>query len=89
MADSAVPRFATGMKFRFDTVRERWVVLGPERLFLPDETAVEVLKLVDGQRSLDDIADALAARFDAPRETIAVDVAAMLRDLAEKGAIRL
>ncbi|MBV9777174.1 MAG: pyrroloquinoline quinone biosynthesis peptide chaperone PqqD [Acetobacteraceae bacterium] len=89
MTDSAVPRFATGMKFRFDTVRERWVVLGPERLFLPDETAVEVLKLVDGQRSLDDIADALAARFDAPRETIAVDVAAMLRDLAEKGAIRL
>jgi len=89
MTDSAVPRFATGMKFRFDTVRERWVVLGPERLFLPDETAVEILKLVDGQRSLDDIADALAARFDAPRETIAVDVAAMLRDLAEKGAIRL
>ena len=89
MTDSAVPRFATGMKFRFDTVRERWVVLGPERLFLPDEHAVEILKLVDGQRSLDDIADALAARFDAPRETIAVDVAAMLRDLAEKGAIRL
>ncbi|MBV8612671.1 MAG: pyrroloquinoline quinone biosynthesis peptide chaperone PqqD [Acetobacteraceae bacterium] len=89
MTDSAVPRFAAGMKFRFDTVRERWVVLGPERLFLPDEHAVEILKLVDGQRSLDDIADALAARFDAPRETIAADVAAMLRDLAEKGAIRL
>lgn len=89
MTASAVPRFAAGMKFRFDTVRERWVVLGPERLFLPDEHAVEILKLVDGQRSLDDIADALAVRFDAPRETIATDVTAMLRDLAEKGAIRL
>ncbi len=89
MTESAVPRFAAGMKFRFDTVRERWVVLGPERLFLPDEHAVEILKLVDGQRSLDDIADALAVRFDAPRETIATDVTAMLRDLAEKGAIRL
>jgi len=60
MSDSLVPRFAAGMKFRFDTVRERWVVLGPERLFLPDEHAVEILKLVDGQRSLGDIADALA-----------------------------
>ena len=89
MSDPVIPRFATGMKFRFDTVRDRWVVLGPERLFLPDETAVEILKLVDGQRSLDDIADTLAERFAAPREVIAADVTAMLRDLAEKGAIRL
>ena len=28
------------------------MVLGPERLFVPDEQAVEVLKLVDGTRSL-------------------------------------
>jgi pyrroloquinoline quinone biosynthesis protein D len=89
MTGAIVPRFSAGTKFRFDAVRERWVVLGPERLFLPDEHAVEVLKLVDGQRSLDDIADALAARFAAPREVIAADVATMLRDLAEKGAVRL
>jgi pyrroloquinoline quinone biosynthesis protein D len=89
MSEALVPRFAAGTKFRFDAVREHWVVLGPERLFLPDETAVEILKLVDGQRSLDDIAGVLAARFAAPREIIAADVAAMLRDLADKGAIRL
>ncbi len=89
MTDPVVPRFAAGTKFRFDAVRERWVVLGPERLFLPDEHAVEILKLVDGQRSLDEIADVLAARFAAPREVIAADVAVMLRELAEKGAVRL
>jgi pyrroloquinoline quinone biosynthesis protein D len=89
MTETLVPRFAPGTKFRFDAVRDRWVILGPERLFLPDEHAIEILKLVDGQRSLDDIADALAARFAAPREVIAADVAAMLRDLADKGAIRL
>lgn len=90
VAETAVPKFAAGVKFRFDGVRNAWVVLAPERLFMPDEQAVEILKLVDGERNLGAIIDNLAARFaDAPRELIAGDVAAMLRDLADKGAIRL
>ena len=88
-ADSTIPKFAAGTKFRLDTVRNAWVVLAPERLFLPDEQAVEILKLVDGERTFGAIVDDLAARFNAPRELIATDVGAMLRDLAEKGAIRL
>lgn len=87
--DSTVPKFAAGTKLRFDQVRNAWVVLAPERLFLPDEQAVEILKLVDGVRSLGQIVDDLAARFNAAREVIGGDVADMLRDLAEKGAIRL
>ena len=35
-------------KFRFDEVRQAWIVLAPERLLLPDEQAVAVLQLVDG-----------------------------------------
>ena len=42
-------------------------MLAPERLLLPDEQAVEILKLVDGARNLGAIIDELAARFDAPR----------------------
>ncbi len=87
--EEAVPRFGPGMRFRFDDVRQAWVVLGPERLFLPDEQAAEILKLVDGSRTLGAIIDDLAARFAAPREVLATDVTAMLRDLADKGAIRL
>lgn len=87
--EGVVPRFAAGVKFRFDQVRNAWVVLAPERLFLPDEQAVEILKLIDGARTLGAIVDDLANRFNAPRDVIAGDVAAMLRDLAEKGAIRL
>ena len=85
----SVPAFNRGFRLRHDAVRDAWVVLAPERLFLLDEPAVEVLKLVDGARSVPDIVDMLAARFDAPREAIAADVEAMLRDLADKGAIRL
>ncbi len=89
LRDDTVPRFPPGVKFRFDAVRAAWVVLAPERLFLPDDQAVEILKLVDGARSLGAIADDLAARFAAPRDVIAADVAAMLGDLAEKGALAL
>jgi pyrroloquinoline quinone biosynthesis protein D len=86
---TAVPSFRRGVKLRFDTVRNAWVLLAPEKLFLPDEIAVEILKLVDGERSIDAIVDALAARFTAPREVIAVDVAGVLQDLSAKGAVQL
>jgi pyrroloquinoline quinone biosynthesis protein D len=87
MEATAVPRLRPGMKLREDTTRDRWVVLGPERMFIPDETALEVLRLVDGARSLDGIIDALAAQFDAPRAEIAADVQGLLEDLAEKGVV--
>ena len=83
------PRLGTGHKFRFDQVREAWVLLGPERLFLPDEHAVEILKLVDGVRTVDGIVTDLAARYDAPPEAIRSDVTDMLADLSARGAIRL
>ncbi len=86
---ASVPAFNRGFRLRHDAVRDAWVVLAPERLFQLDEVAVEVLKLVDGIRSVPGIVDILAARFAAPREAIAADVEAMLRDLADKGAIKL
>ena len=86
---TAVPRFKRGVKFRFDTVRNVWIILAPEKLFMPDEIAVEILKLVDGARTTDSIVDDLACRFDAPRETIANDVVAALEDLSLRGAIQL
>ena len=84
-----VPSFNRGFRLRHDEVRGGWVVLAPERLFMLDEHAAEVLRLVDGTRSVADITDALAAKYNAPPEEIATDVDAMLRDLAGKGAIQL
>jgi pyrroloquinoline quinone biosynthesis protein D len=87
MDGAAVPRFPRGVRLREDAARGRWVVLAPERAFVPDDVALEVLKLVDGARSVGGIADLLAARFDAPREVIEADIAEMLRDLAERGVV--
>lgn len=82
-----MPRLARGVKLREDTARGRWVLLAPERMLVPDETAVEVLKLIDGVRDLDAVVDTLAARFAAPREEIAADVAGMLQELKERGVL--
>jgi pyrroloquinoline quinone biosynthesis protein D len=85
---AAAYRFAPGVKFRFDQTRQAWIVLAPERLFMPDEHAAEILKLIDGQRSDEAIIDDLAARFAAPRDTIAADVREMLQDLVDRGVLR-
>ena len=77
-----LPRHA---KLRYDETRQVWVILAPERVLAPDEIAVEVLQLCDGERNVGDVADQLAAKYAAPREAILADVIAMLQDLADKG----
>lgn len=84
----SVPRFAPHARFRFDDIRQAWVVLAPERLLLPDEQAVEILRLIDGERTVDAVIDELARRYEAPREVIAADVIAMLQDLVGKRVLR-
>jgi len=56
---------------------------------MPDETALEVLRLCDGKTSLGAVIDALAAAYDAPRETIAADVQALVGELSQNGVVRL
>lgn len=81
------PKFRPGVRLHHDALRDRWVVMAPERMFVPDEIALEVLRLVDGARDLDAIIDTLAQKFAAPREEIAGDVTAMLGDLSAKGVV--
>ena len=84
---ASVLKLAPHIVFRFDETRQRWIMMAPERLMLPDEQAVEILKLVDGRASVAAVVDALAARYNAPREEIIGDVTEMLQDLADKGCL--
>jgi len=85
VSETSRPKLPRHAKLRFDETRQVWVILAPERVLAPDEIAVEVLQLCDGERSVADMIDSLAAKFAAPREAIASDVIAMLQDLADKG----
>lgn len=75
------------IKLRHDPGRGRWIILAPERVFNPDETAVEVLKRCDGQRSVSTIAEALSEEYQAPLEVVLNDILEMLQDLADKGVL--
>lgn len=87
IAEATVPRFAPHVRLSFDKSRGRWVVMAPERLFVPDEIAAEILKRCDGKASVAAIVDALAEEFDAPREEIAADVVALVGGLREQGVL--
>ena len=86
--ESIVPQLAAGVRLKFDDVRGCWVILAPERVLMPDETALEVLRRCDGVASLAAIIDALAADYDAGRELIAEDVCRLVGELSDKGILR-
>lgn len=78
----ALPRHA---RLSRDETRQRWVILVPERVLLPDDTAIEILHLADGEATVRAIVDQLADKYRADRAVIAADVVAMLQDLADQG----
>ena len=85
--DETVPRFPKHVKFRHNKARDEWVILAPERLVNLDQIAVEILKMVDGEKKVKEISAKLSKKFNAPEETIISDVKEMLQDLSDKGFI--
>lgn len=73
------------VRLRFDKLRDKWVLLAPERVLFPCATSVEILGLLPAAPTLGALIDGLAAEYDAPREEVAGDVKAMLADLASQG----
>jgi pyrroloquinoline quinone biosynthesis protein D len=76
------------LKLRHDAGRGRWVLLAPERILSPDQTAVAILKLCDGNRTVEEIAQTLAKEYAAPVKMIRADVLELLQGLADKGFIK-
>ena len=79
------PCLRTGARLRYDEVREEHVLLVPEGVVRLNPTAAEVLGLCDGERSLDDIAAELSARYDGA--DVRDDVVELVDALAQKGLV--
>jgi pyrroloquinoline quinone biosynthesis protein D len=79
------PRLATGARLRYDEVREEHLLLVPEGVVRLNDTAAEVLGLCDGERSLDDIAGVLSARYDGA--DVRDDVRELVDAMAQKGLV--
>lgn len=81
------PRLAPGVRVHDDLVRRTTVLLGPERVLVPDRHAREILTRCDGRLTVRGIANELAAAHDAPRDVVEHDVAELVRGLHDDGWI--
>ncbi len=88
LADSK-PFLPRHVRLQFDSTRQRFAVLAPERVYWPDETAVDILKLCDGHRTIGDIAAQLAGEYTAPVETIQADVLEFVQSWTDIRLLRL
>jgi len=79
------PKLATGVRLHRDKVREQDVLLFPEGALVLNETALEVLDLVDGERTLDDIAAVLSERYEGA--DVKDDVSELLDGIGERGLV--
>ncbi len=83
-----VPRLWRVARVGFDEVRQRPVLLYPEGAVLLNETGAAILRLVDGRRTVREIAERLAGEYHAPddaaRAEILRDVTAYLAGLVAR-----
>jgi coenzyme PQQ biosynthesis protein PqqD len=79
-------RLAKGVRLTRDEARGCWVLQAPERVFVLDDIAYEVIRRCDG-RPIGAVIDELARTFEAGKDEIATDVLALIDDLRAKGVI--
>lgn len=81
------PRLHAHVRLQFDPVRARWALLSPEKVLWPDETSLDILRLMDG-RSVAEMAIALAGEYDAPAEDIEADVLDFVQEWSDRMLVR-
>ncbi len=88
--DARRPVLARRARFRWDAAREQHVVVVPEGVLTLTEEGAEITALLDGQRSLAAVIDAVAAAHpEAAREALSIDVREYLQRLADRGYVTL
>ena len=85
--DNVRPRLPAKARLKWDAVREKHLLLFPEGLLVLNPTAHAVLALCDGQRTIADIIQTLAAQY--ANDSLAGDVRDLLQTLADKGLVSL
>jgi pyrroloquinoline quinone biosynthesis protein D len=87
LGPQSVPRLPRGVRLSYDQARERWLMLAPERIFEPNEVALAVLRLCDGQRTVQAICEELGKSYNADPVVIMTDVVELLGGLVQKRLI--
>lgn len=85
LAGTAVPKLGRFVKMRFDSSRDKHVLLGPESVVVLNATGKDVLELCDG-RTVDGIVSELEGRYGT--DGVGDQVRAFLIGLAERNCVR-
>ncbi len=89
VSEAAIPLIPRGVRLHHDRVRERWVLLAPERTIDLDPIGHAILQEIDGTSPFSDVVARLAAKYDAPAEQIAGDVAEFITGLTDRRILEL
>jgi pyrroloquinoline quinone biosynthesis protein D len=88
--NASVPRLAAHMRLRHDKARDTWTIQAPERSFMLDPIAHQIVSRCDGTANVEGIVDSLCAAFpDAPRDLITPDVMKLIQDFVDKSVMTL
>ncbi len=82
------PRLSPKARLRWDEVEKRYMLVFPEAALMLNETAPEILKLCDGEHTLEGIVNSLAQRFTGiDRKIIEEDVTSFLSRIKLRGLL--
>lgn len=82
------PRLASKARLRWDKIEQQHLLMFPEAALKLNDTAAEVLKLCDGERTVPQIVDVLVDKFSgADRAVIEDNVKQLLARLRTRGLL--
>lgn len=84
-----VAKLARGVRLREDAVRGQNVLLAPERALALDDIAVMIVNALDGERSLDAIAEEFSVKFEAPKDQILGDIITFVDEFSKRRMLEL
>jgi coenzyme PQQ biosynthesis protein PqqD len=84
------PRLSAKARLRWDAVEKQHMLVFPEAALLLNESATAILKLCDGERTVEHIVDALVQQFvGTDRTMIADEVLDLLTRLRTRGLLEV
>lgn len=90
IAPEARPALAAKARLRFDQTSGGYLLLYPERGLALNPTAASILKLCDGERTVDGIVEQLQREYgERPAPQLRQDVVDFLDEMARRGLLQV
>ncbi len=83
----SILQFAPGVRLKNDEASDRKLLLMPECIVKLNHSATEVLELIDGSRTIEQIYSELASRYE--DDTLHKDLAEFIMDALSRGWIEI